>query len=226
MDVRVAPDPGGAAMLAADAITRRLRAALRARALATLGVSGGTTPAMMFEALAARSLDWARVVVVQVDERLAPPGDPARNAAQLCTHLLDRLPCDPAGVVMLPVESGDVTAVERRLSALRPLDVVHLGLGDDGHTASWPPGDPAADAAIAAANAIAIVRGFRGHDRLTLTPRVVNGARSRVVLATGHDKAGAVAAWLGGDRSLPIARLRRTGTVVVLDTAAAGSVPR
>jgi 6-phosphogluconolactonase len=226
MDTRVAPDPWGAAVLAADAIARRLRAALRTRPLATLAVSGGTTPAMMFEALASGSVEWGRVVVVQVDERVAPPGDLARNLEQLRRHLLARIPAGPADVVALPVEAAGLAAIDRRIGALAPLDVVHLGLGSDGHTASWPPGDAVADAAIDAADNVAVVRRFRGHDRLTLTPQVVNGARSRVVLATGSDKAGAVAAWLGGDRSLPIARVRRARTLVVLDAEAARSLHR
>lgn len=226
MEVRVAPDPLGAARLAADAIGRRLRAALRVRPVATLAVSGGSTPTLMLDALAGNDLEWARVVVVQVDERVAPPGDPARNAEQLRVHLLERLPTTPADVVYLPVESGDVANVDRRIASLEPLDVVHLGVGDDGHTASWPPRDAASDAALAAASSVAIVRRFRGHDRLTLIPRVVNGARSRVVLATGRDKAGVIAAWVGGDRSLPVARLRRTGTIVVLDADAAGGPHR
>jgi 6-phosphogluconolactonase/glucosamine-6-phosphate isomerase/deaminase len=225
MDIRVAPDQRGAAVLAADAIARRLRAALRTRPLATLAVSGAT-PAMMFEVLASRSLEWERVAVVQVDERVAPPGDPARNAEQLRIHLLARLARRPAAVVALPVDTLDLGDADRRLRALEPLDVVHLGVGDDGHTASWPPGDAAADAALDLADAVAMVRGFRGHDRLTLTPRVVNDARSRVVLATGAGKAGAIASWVGGDRSLPVARVRRTGTVVVLDVEAARSLRR
>jgi 6-phosphogluconolactonase/glucosamine-6-phosphate isomerase/deaminase len=100
-------------------------------------------------------------------------------------------------------------------------DVVHLGVGDDGHTASWPPGDPVADSD----EPVSLSGQYNGFVRMTLTPRVVNAARHRLVLATGEAKASPISQWLLGDASLPIQRVRRTETVVVLDRAAAALLP-
>ncbi len=168
----------------------------------------------MLAALAARDLPWDAVDVWQVDERVAPDGDPDRNANQL-TEL-------PGRHHLMPVTARDLRRAAARYSTSLPqrLDVLHLGIGPDGHTASWPPGDPVVDSE----RAVDLCGEFNGRVRMTLTPRAVNAARSRIVLVTGADKASVVAAWLAdhplGAR-LPISRIRRSGTVVVLDPDAA-----
>lgn len=171
----------------------------------------------MIDALIAADVPWPTLTVWQVDERVAPDGDDARNAEQLAA-----LPCR---VRPMPVTSRDLRRAARRYSAALPerLDVVHLGVGDDGHTASWPPGD---DTPIASTRRVELVGEFHGRRRVTLTRRMVNDARSRVVLATGSTKRPVVERWLAGDGSLPISAVRRTGTVVVLDPAAAPSRAR
>lgn len=216
MDVRIAPDAAAAAEAAAEWLARRLRDAVRRRGAASLAVSGGSTPAAMFRAVAGMQVPWQHVTVWQVDERVAPDGHPDRNAA-----LLALLPA--ARVRPMPVTVRDLPGGARRYAASLPdrFDVVHLGLGDDGHTASWPPGDPVVDAHAP----VAISGEYRGRVRMTLTPPVVNAARSRLVLAAGPDKAAPVAAWLLHRSSLPVERVRRTATVVVLDAAAAASLP-
>lgn len=217
MDVRVAPNAQMAAAAAAQYAARILRGAVSRRGEASIAVSGGSTPAAMFAALAEARLDWSRVTVFQVDERVAPDGDPARNAA-----LLDLFP-RAAQKRPMPVTAKHLPAAAARYAASLPerLDIVHLGLGDDGHTASWAPGDPVVDAA----GLVAISGEYRGHVRMTLTPAPVNRARHRLVLAAGPDKARPVEQWfLGAD--LPIRRVHRSGTVVVLDDAAAARVPR
>lgn len=172
----------------------------------------------MFAALAELEVPWRDVTVFQVDERVAPDGDPARNAP-----LLDVLPLRPSQVRLMPVTARHLGAAAARYAARLPtaLDVVHLGLGDDGHTASWPPGDPVVDSA----DSVGLCAEYRGHVRMTLTPRAVNGARSRLVLATGPDKAMPVRDWLLHRAVLPVERVRRTGTVVVLDSSAAALLP-
>jgi 6-phosphogluconolactonase/glucosamine-6-phosphate isomerase/deaminase len=97
-------------------------------------------------------------------------------------------------------------------------DVVHLGVGEDGHTASWPPGN---HDVLVSDRLVEVVPPFNGRSRMTLTPRAVNAARSRIVLATGAAKRPVIARWVHGDRSLPIATVRRVGTTVFLDPAAA-----
>jgi 6-phosphogluconolactonase/glucosamine-6-phosphate isomerase/deaminase len=217
MDLRVAPDAAAAAAEAAAWTAAQLRNAAQRRGRATLAVSGGTTPAAMFAALAEVDLPWSKITVFQVDERVAPDGDAARNAALLALF--------PAASTVLPMDvtADDLRDAARRYAALLPdrLDVVHLGLGDDGHTASWPPGDP-----VVRSRALVDVCGaYRGHVRMTLTPVAVNAARHRVVLAAGRDKAVPLEGWLLDAADLPVRRVRASGTVVVVDVEAASRLP-
>lgn len=218
MDIRVASDAEAAAAVAAEWLAWQLRNACRRRGLATLAVSGGTSPALMFHDLARCDVPWDRVRVWQVDERFAPDGDPARNA-----NLLSALPLPRTTLRLMPVTARHLPSAIRRYAAGLPdrFDVVHLGMGDDGHTASWPPGDPVIDAA----EPVALSAPYAGYARMTLTPAVVNAARHRLVLAPGAAKAQPMSRWLLGDHALPIQRVRRAGTVVVIDAAAAALLP-
>ena len=119
----------------------------------------------------------------------------------------------------MPVTQPDLRGAAASYGVGLPerLDVVHLGMGPDGHTASWPPGDPVIDST----DPVALSQPYNGHVRMTLTPPVVNGAGARVVLIAGADKAPVVARWLEGDGDLPISRVREGDTIVVLDPAAA-----
>ena len=172
----------------------------------------------MFAALAALDVPWQHVAVWQVDERVAPAADPARNA-----HLLTGLIDLGASIHLMPVEDAGLADAAARYAGSLPdrFDVVHLGVGDDGHTASWPPSDPVIDRD----EPVAMSGDYNGFLRMTLTPRVVNAARRRLVLATGASKAAPISQWLLGDASLPVQRVRRTDTVVVLDRAAAALLP-
>jgi 6-phosphogluconolactonase len=217
MDLRVTADAAAAADEAAGWVAHHLRGAVQRRGIATIAVSGGNTPAAMFRSLATADLPWESVHVFQVDERVAPDGDPARNAP-----LLELLPPSATRHPM-PVTAADLQAAARRYASDLPdkFDLVHLGLGDDGHTASWPPGDPVVDQE----EPVALCGEYRGHVRMTLTPPVVNAARHRLVLAAGADKAAPLEGWLLGDASLPIRQVRSANTVVVVDIAAAARLP-
>lgn len=226
MEIRVADDANAAATDAARWIARRARDAVRRRGRFTLAVSGGGTPAAMFDELNGLDVPWAQTTIFQVDERLAPDGSTDRNATQLGEHLPAVF--ERATVRLMPVTSADRRRAANRYSARlgdEPLDVVHLGIGDDGHTASWPPGDPVGDLTGEAAARVAVVGPFNGLLRMTLTPPVVNTARARLVLVGGASKAGVVERWMLDDRSLPITRVRRASTWVVLDAAAAARLP-
>lgn len=207
MDVIVADD---APAVAAEWVARRLRSACTRRGSASLAMSGGSTAPPMIAALVALDLPWDRIEVWQVDERIRPDGHPARNAPQLAG-----LPCR---VRLMPVTAGDLRAAAARYGRTLPerFDVVHVGLGDDGHTASWPPGRPEV---IASPRPVELVTAFNGHDRMTLTGTVVNGARARLVLATGAAKLPMVERWLRRDGTLPISAVRRTATTLVVDPA-------
>jgi 6-phosphogluconolactonase/glucosamine-6-phosphate isomerase/deaminase len=209
MDIRVGPEP---AERAAIWIAHRIRGAARRRGEASLALSGGGTAPSLIAALLAEDVPWSQTTVWQVDERIAPNGDPARNANQLAP-----LPCR---VRPMPVMAGDRRRAARQYAASLPerFDVVHLGLGGDGHTASWPPGDVTP---ISTDRAVELIAEFNGYPRMTLTRRVVNGARSRAVLAAGASKRDVVERWFLGDRSLPITGVRRGSTWVFLDGAAA-----
>ncbi|HLF41056.1 MAG TPA: 6-phosphogluconolactonase [Acidimicrobiia bacterium] len=215
-----------AAALAAEGARRigaEARAAVAARGRFVLALSGGRTPAAMFEALAAADLPWRDVHLFQVDERVAPDGHPDRNLTGLRSALVDRVPIPPANVHPMPVTEADLEAAASGYTAALHgaapggmLDLVHLGLGDDGHTASWPPGDPVVDVTD---RDVAVVGPYRGRVRLTLTPPAVNRARRILWLVDGADKAGALRGLLDGDPSLPASRVRRD-EAVVLATAA------
>jgi 6-phosphogluconolactonase len=214
IQVRIEDDP---AAWAAGSIGRRLGGAIRRGGRAQLAVSGGSSAPALLTALAAVDLPWDRVDVWQVDERVAPDGHPDRNANQLAAF--------PGRHHLMPVTARDLRRAAARYAAGLPerFDVVHLGMGPDGHTASWPPGDPVVDSP----KPVDLCGEFNGRVRMTLTPPVVNAARGRVVLIMGAEKAPAVAAWLKrhplGAR-LPISRVARSGTVVVLDSAAAAQL--
>jgi 6-phosphogluconolactonase/glucosamine-6-phosphate isomerase/deaminase len=169
----------------------------------------------MFDVLLAQDVPWEHVAVWQVDERIAPDGDPERNAGQLADF--------PCRVELMPVTAADLTSAARRYAAGLPerFDLVHLGLGDDGHTASWPPGHPVVDSD----RGCEVIGEFNGFPRMTLTPPIVNGARARLMLTFGASKAPLMQRWLLRDAALPVTRLRRGDTWVMLDPAAAAELP-
>lgn len=224
MQIVVTANPQEAATQAAQWMGRRIRSAVRLRGLCRIAVSGGSTPGLMFADLAHMDVPWNAVHIFQVDERVAPDGDPDRNAGQLATQLLDQVPVRRVNVFMMPVTAPALARAAARYAdriGETPLDIVHLGMGDDGHTASWPPGD----AVIDSPGDVAISGVFNGRIRMTLTPRVVNRARARMVLVTGTAKAEPLEAWLFGNTDLPVRRVRRGDTTVIADEAAAARLP-
>jgi 6-phosphogluconolactonase len=221
--VELLMDPPALASRAADLVAARLAEAADARGRATLAVSGGSTPAAFLAELARRSLPWEHVHVFQVDERVAPPG-PDRNLTGLQEALLDRVAIPAGNVHPMPVDEPDLTAAaaayEEVIRAVTgtggELDVVHLGVGDDGHTASWPPGDPVVDAP----DDVAVVGPFNGRLRMTLTPPAVNRAGWIMWLISGVAKAAVLRRLLAGDPALPASRVRRHEVTLLADGAA------
>jgi 6-phosphogluconolactonase len=195
-------------------VADRLWAAISQRGHATLAVSGGSTPLAMFEALADLHLPWEHVSIWQVDERLAPDGSPDRNAGQLRA-----LAATGAYIHLMPVTAHDLTGAAATYGAALPgsFDVIHLGLGDDGHTASWPPGDPV----VGTSELVALVGPFKGLLRLTLTPPVVRAAHHVLFLVTGQAKAEMLSRLLAGDDTIPAHAVRRTGTTILTDVIGA-----
>ena len=229
IDVEILSDGAAQGARAAELVARRLSVAVAERGRATLAVSGGSTPAAFEAALAEHDLPWEAIHVFQVDERVAPPGHEERNLTGLQAALLDRVKIPPANVHPMPVNDADLeaaaTAYADEIRAVTGpdgvIDVVHLGIGDDGHTASWPPGDPVVDATAD----VAIVGPFNGRVRMTLTPPAVNRAAWILWLIAGDSKAAMVLRLLNGDAALPADRVRRSAAVMLLDPGAATALP-
>ena len=212
-----ADDAPGAAHLAAQLISDRLTRLVDQNGKASVALSGGSSPRLMFKELASIPVPWHAIHVFQVDERVAPDENPARNWMDLRDLLLA-----PAKVPDENRHAMDVTAKALAEAAAEygavlaetvngVIDVVHLGLGDDGHTASWPPGDPV----ISSTQDVAVVGPYRGVLRMTLTPRVVNRAGCVVWLVTGAAKSDALASLERGDGAIPASAVRRAAEDVV-----------
>ncbi|MFN0091445.1 MAG: 6-phosphogluconolactonase [Acidimicrobiales bacterium] len=214
----VAASAADAARRAAVMAAAELAQALDERGEAFAAFSGGAAAAPMLAALGALELDWGRIRVFQVDERCAPEHSPERNL----TALLAALP-GAATVHPMPVEPGQddagLTRAADAYAALLParFDLVHLGLGVDGHTASLVPGD----AALVADRLVAFTAPYQGWRRLTLTYAALERARRILWLVTGEDKAEALPRLLAADPTAPAGRVSQAAAVVVADRAAA-----
>lgn len=217
-EVEVLPDAAAVARRGAEVVAEAAAAAIDDHGRFTFAVSGGHTPWAMFAELPA-TLAWNRVTIFQVDERVAPDGDPERNL----THLLESLPAGAgADVRAMPVGAADLDAAAGEYAASLPeaIDLVHLGLGPDGHTASLVPGDPVLDVADRDVAATGV---YQGRLRMTLTYPVLNRARRILWLVTGEDKVDALRRLRDGDHSIPGGHVSRERALVVADAAAAGT---
>ncbi len=225
MEIVGCDDAAGVAEAAANAIADRLRTAVAERGQAVLALSGGSTPAMTFAKLAASDLDWDKIHVVQVDERAAPWGHDDRNWTMLHRNLVWPAHVPQSNAHPIMVEDEDAAeAYDAKLGEVagpeRVIDVLHLGLGDDGHTASLVPGDPVLDVTD---RDVARTRPYRGHERVTLTYPAIDRARTIVWQVEGMAKGPAVKAVLAQDPSAPAARVRQDGDVLLIaDRAALG----
>jgi 6-phosphogluconolactonase len=212
----------GAALIAAEAC-----AAVAARGRFVMAISGGHTPWLMLQALAGEEVPWESVHVVQVDERVAPAGHPDRNLTHIRESLLEHAPLRPEQVHAMPVEAPYLLAAATRYAltleeiagAPPVLDLVHLGLGPDGHTASLVPGDPVLDVTD---TDVALTGVYQGRRRMTLTYPIINRSRRILWLVTGSEKAGMLVRLRDGDPSIPAGRVRRDQALVVADRAAVG----
>jgi 6-phosphogluconolactonase len=226
MEIRVLADAVAVASEAAKVIAGEGRGAVAARGRFSMAVSGGHTPWEMLRALAREDVPWKSVSVAQVDERVAPAGDPDRNLTHLRESLLEHAPLRPEQIYAMPVESPDLETAATRYALMlqeiagtpRVLDLVHLGLGTDGHTASLVPGDPVLDVTEAD---VALTRPYQQRRRMTLTYPMLNRARRILWLITGGDKAGMLARLRDGDLAIPAGRIRREHALVLADRAAA-----
>ena len=227
MRLQVLEDEQAVAQAGAELIAAAARAAVAERGRFAMALSGGRTPTRMLAVLARAPMPWDQTQVFQVDERVAPPGDPARNLNSLQAILLQQGLLDPSRLHAMPVEAADFDSAAEQYSAMlrahagspAVLDLVHLGLGADGHTASLAPDSPELDEASAE---VAVTRPYLGHRRMTLTYPPINRARQVLWLVTGDGKKAALQRLRNGDRSIPAGRVERSRATVIADRAAAG----
>jgi 6-phosphogluconolactonase len=225
--IEVLADAGAVACRAAQFVAAEARAAVAARDRFVFAVSGGRTPWQMLEALAGEDVPWNAVHLFQVDERVAPAGDPDRNLTHIAASLLARAPLPRAQLHAMPVEDPALAAAAARYaSELRivtgappVLDLVHLGLGPDGHTASLVPGDAALDVT---ADDVTVSGVYQGHQRMTLSFPTLDRARQILWLVTGAEKQPMLARLRAGDRSIPAGRVRSEHALILADAAAVG----
>lgn len=230
MKLELFEDAEAVARAAATTVAADARAAVAARGRFIMAVSGGKTPWIMLRALAGEQVPWEDVHVFQVDERIAPTGDPDRNLTHLRASLLEHAPLPPQQIYAMPVESPDLEAAAKQYArtleqvAGSPpvLDLAHLGMGPDGHTASLVPGDPVLKVTEADVGLTGV---YMGRRRMTLTYPVLNRSRRILWLMTGSDKVAMLPRLLEGDTTIPAGRISRDQAVVLADRAAAASVP-
>ena len=226
MEIEVLADADAVARRAAAFIADAARTAAEARGRFVFAVSGGRTPWIMLRALAEEEVPWEAVEIVQVDERVAPEGDADRNLTHLRESLLERATLKPGQIHAMPVAAEDLDGAAREYGdVLRNLtapsgrlDLVHLGLGPDGHTASLIPGAPVLDVLDAP---VAVTGVYQGRRRMTLTYPVLDNARRILWVVTGDDKQEMLLRLREGDASIPAGRIADGAAVVMADRAAA-----
>jgi 6-phosphogluconolactonase len=229
MNIDILPDTDSAARRAASIIADAARAAVSARGKFVFAVSGGTTPWQMLRHLSGEDVPWGAIHIAQVDERVAPDGHPDRNLTHLRESLLTHASIKPEQILAMPVTVADLAAgassYVQTLGGVAGspiiLDLVHLGLGPDGHTASLVPGDPVLDITD---RDVAITGEYQGHRRMTLTYPALNRARKVLWLVTGAGKAGMLVRLKSADPSIPAGRVRQENAVVVADKDAAREI--
>jgi len=226
VELEVLDDAAGVARRGAALLAAAARAATAERGRFLVALSGGSTPWQMLGALADEDVPWYAVHVFQVDERVAPNGHPERNLTHLRECLLGRLPMPEEQLHAMPVEDADLEIAARDYAAMLArragtppvLDLVHLGLGSDGHTASLVPDDPVLDARDAD---VSLTAPYAGYRRMTLTYPVLDRARRVLWLVTGGAKAAMLNRLRAGDPTIPAGRVRSDRALVLADRAAA-----
>ncbi|HKA97391.1 MAG TPA: 6-phosphogluconolactonase [Streptosporangiaceae bacterium] len=214
-ELETLPDPAAVAAAGATFVAELARAAVDAGGSFHFAVSGGHTPWAMFAELTQQQVPWDSVIIYQVDERVAPPGDPDRNI----THLRQALGPAPAEVWPMPVNESDLEAAAAVYADALPeqFDLVHLGLGPDGHTASLVPGDPVLEVTD---RLVALTRPYQDRVRMTLTYPALARASQLLWLVTGSDKKEPLAKLLAGDTTIPAGRVEASASLVMADRAA------
>jgi len=227
MQIEILPDANAVAKRAASLIAADAREAAAARGRFTIAVSGGHAPWIMLRGLANEDVPWDKVQVFQIDERVAPAGDPDRNLTHLRASLLEHAPLRIDQIHAMPVElpelEGAAAQYEQTLEEYcgvpAVLDLAHLGMGPDGHTASLVPGDPVLNVTD---RDVALTGIYQGRQRMTLTYPMINRARRILWLVTGADKVEALGKFRAGDTSIPAGRIAKENALLLAEEASVG----
>jgi 6-phosphogluconolactonase len=200
---------------AADFVAETAKRCIGEHGTFSFAVSGGRTPLVMLHALAERDVSWSDVVIYQVDERIAAPASPERNL----TGLVDALTNVQPTIVAMPVEDADLDDAAARYEASLParVDLVHLGLGPDGHTASLVPNDPVLDVTD---RLVALTGDYQGFRRMTMTYPALARADQILWVVSGADKRAALSLLVRGDLSIPAGRVEAARSLIMADSAA------
>jgi len=228
VQTEILADPAAVARRAATIIAEEARAVVKSRGRFVMAVSGGHTPWQMLRNLANEDVPWIGMQIVQVDERIAPAGHSDRNLTHICESL-DHAPLPMKQIHAMPVEAMDLEAaaaayalVLKQLAGTPPiLDLVHLGLGPDGHTASLVPHDPVLEVAD---KDIALTGIYQGRRRMTLTYPILNRSRRILWVVTGAEKSDMIVRLTQADPSIPAGRVRQEQALVLADSAAAKNI--
>jgi 6-phosphogluconolactonase len=229
MRIQVLNDADSVAREAAKIIAAEARDAVAARGRFIMAVSGGHTPWQMLRALASENVPWKGVDLVQVDERIAPAGDPDRNLTHLRESLLEHSPLADEQIHAMPVEEADIEGAALRyartleqIAGTPPvLDLAHLGLGPDGHTASLVPNDPVLGVVD---RDVALSGVYMKRRRMTLTYPILNRSRRILWVVTGAEKVAMLPRLRGADASIPAGRVHQEHASVLADRAAAAKL--
>lgn len=228
MQMEVLSDGNVLAKRAAQIIAADARSAVEARAKFIMAVSGGKSPWLMLADLVNEDVPWKNIHIFQIDERIAPPGDPDRNYTHLRASLLKHVPIPEQQIYPMPVNAPDLNAAAREyqqtLEAItgKPaaLDLAHLGIGTNGHTASLLPDDPVLD--VVDADVAITTQAFEGHRRMTMTFPMINRSRKIMWLIVAANKAEMLRRLQAGDKSIPAGRISQSQALILADRAAAG----
>jgi len=231
-EIEVLADDDAVAKAAAGKIAAAAREAVAARGVFTLAVSGGKTPWAMLKDLASEEVPWSQVHVFQIDERIAPEGDPDRNLTHLHESLLGNAPIPKENIHAMPVNAADPVQgaldYEKTLQEFcgnpPTLDMAHLGLGPDGHTASLVPNDPVlevSDRDVALSDPVNL---YQNRRRMTLTYPMINRSRKILWLATGAAKVPMIVRLKAADHTIPGGKISQQHALLLTDTAAAAGL--
>lgn len=225
MKTEILPDAESVGRRGASIVGEQARLAVARSGRFVFAVSGGSTPWQMLRALARENLPWEQMHFVQVDERVAPAGHDDRNLTHLMEALKDQPRLPPQNIHPMPVNAEDLAAAAgsyvatlASLAGEPPvIDLVHLGLGSDGHTASLVPADPVLRVSDVD---VSITGEYQGRRRMTLTYPALNRSRQILWLVTGASKAEMVSRMVDADAAIPAGRIRQSAAILIADDAA------